>query len=107
MESQTFNALAEPNRKRIVELLREGPRTVGEIAERLGLRQPQTSKHLKVLSEHGLVESRSAGNRRIYELRLEPFRELEAWLLSFRRLDEEKLDRLDEYLREVQKKGNR
>ncbi|HEY0753956.1 MAG TPA: metalloregulator ArsR/SmtB family transcription factor [Ktedonobacteraceae bacterium] len=95
-------ALMEPNRLHIVELLREGPLTVGEIAERLGLQQPQASKHLKVLSEAEIVEVQPQANRRIYKLRHEPFQELESWLQSFRRLWGERFDRLDSYLLELQ-----
>jgi DNA-binding transcriptional ArsR family regulator len=95
-------ALTEPNRFHIVELLRDGPLTVGEITERLGLQQPQVSKHLKVLSEADIVEVQPQANRRIYKLRREPFQELEAWLHSFRRLWEERFDRLDDYLLELQ-----
>lgn len=78
----TLGALAEPNRLHIVELLRDGPRPVGEIAVRLGLRQPQVSKHLRVLSAAGFVEARPLAQQRIYQLRPEPFRELDAWLTS-------------------------
>jgi DNA-binding transcriptional ArsR family regulator len=98
----TWIALAEPNRLHIVELLRDGPLTVGEITERLGLQQPQVSKHLKVLSETAIVEVQPQANRRIYKLRREPFQELESWLHSFRRLWEERFDRLDDYLLEMQ-----
>ncbi|WP_040446489.1 ArsR/SmtB family transcription factor [Ktedonobacter racemifer] len=97
-----WTALTEPNRFHIVELLRDGPLTVGEITERLGLQQPQVSKHLKVLSEAGIVEVQPQANRRIYKLRREPFQELESWLQSFRRLWEERFDRLDDYLLELQ-----
>ena len=97
-----WSALTEPHRLRIVELLRDGPLTVGEITERLGLRQPQVSKHLKVLSEAAIVEVQPQANRRIYKLRREPFQELETWLQSFRRLWEERFDRLDDYLLELQ-----
>lgn len=97
-----WSALTEPHRLRIVELLRDGPLTVGEITERLGLQQPQVSKHLKVLSEAALVEVQPQANRRIYKLRREPFQELETWLQSFRRLWEERFDRLDDYLLELQ-----
>lgn len=100
----TLHALAEPNRLRIVELLRDGPCTVGEIAERLGLQQPQASKHLRVLSESGLVEVQPLANRRIYKLRSQPFVELQDWLETFRLEWEERFDRLDEYLRELQGK---
>ena len=92
----------EPNRLHIVELLRDGPLTVGQITERLGLQQPQVSKHLKVLSEAAIVEVQPQANRRIYRLRREPFQELEIWLHSFRRLWEERFDRLDDYLLELQ-----
>ncbi|HEY7414138.1 MAG TPA: metalloregulator ArsR/SmtB family transcription factor [Ktedonobacteraceae bacterium] len=95
-------ALTEPNRLHIVELLRDGPLTVGEIAERLGLQQPQVSKHLKVLSEADIVEVQPQANRRIYRLRREPFQELEIWLRSFHRLWEGRFDRLDSYLLEMQ-----
>src|SRR5205814_1690899 len=95
-------ALMEPNRLHIVELLRDGPLTVGEITERLGLLQPQVSKHLKVLSAAAIVEVQPQANRRIYKLRREPFQELEIWLQSFRRLWEERFDRLDDYLLQVQ-----
>ncbi len=95
-------ALMEPNRLHIVELLRDGPLTVGQIAEKLALRQPQVSKHLKVLSEAAIVEVQPQANRRIYQLRREPFQELEVWLHSFRHLWDERFDRLDDYLLELQ-----
>jgi DNA-binding transcriptional ArsR family regulator len=97
-----WTALVEPNRFHIVELLRDGPLTVGQIAERLALRQPQVSKHLKVLSRAAIVEVRPQANRRIYQLRREPFQELETWLHSFRRLWDERFDRLDDYLQDLQ-----
>jgi DNA-binding transcriptional ArsR family regulator len=97
-----WTALTAPNRLHIVELLRDGPLTVGEIAERLRLQQPQVSKHLKVLSEAGIVEVQPQANRRIYKLRREPFQALESWLQSFHRLWEERFDRLDDYLLELQ-----
>ncbi len=97
-----WTALTEPHRLQIVELLRDGPLTVGEITQRLGLQQPQASKHLKILSEDGIVEVQPQANRRIYRLRREPFQELEAWLHTFRRLWEERFDRLEDYLQEMQ-----
>ncbi|KZE47112.1 TrmB family transcriptional regulator [Brevibacillus parabrevis] len=102
MGMTTLGALAEPNRLNIVELLRDGPLTVGEIAERLGLRQPQASKHLKVLSENGIVEVKAEANRRIYRLRPEPFQALDAWVKSFQRVMEERYDNLEDYLQELQ-----
>lgn len=97
-----WTVLADPNREHIVEMLRDGPLTVGEITRRLGIRQPQVSKHLKVLSEAAIVEVQPQANRRIYRLRRESFQELEAWLQSFRRLWEGRFDRLDNYLLEIQ-----
>ncbi len=105
--ANTINALAEPTRRFIVELLREGPLTVGEIAERAGIRQPQASKHLKVLRDAGLLEVEGQANRRYYGLRPEPFRDLDTWLGSFRRLMEERFDNLDVYLRSLKKSDNR
>ncbi|MGE7132847.1 ArsR/SmtB family transcription factor [Lysinibacillus xylanilyticus] len=99
-----LNALSESNRMNIVELLRQGPLTVGEIADQLGLRQPQTSKHLKVLSDNGIVEVQAEANRRIYKLRPEPFQALDSWIQSFQSVMEERFDNLDEYLKELQKK---
>nr|WP_218098675.1 metalloregulator ArsR/SmtB family transcription factor [Paenibacillus allorhizosphaerae] len=103
----TLSALAEPNRLQIVELLRNGPLTVGEIANELGLRQPQASKHLRVLSDSGLVEVHPDANRRIYRLRAEPLVELDTWMESFRRMWEERFDRLDDYLRVLQEKDKK
>ncbi|WHY88648.1 metalloregulator ArsR/SmtB family transcription factor [Neobacillus novalis] len=100
----TLSALSEPNRMNIVELLRHGPLTVGEIADQLGLRQPQTSKHLKVLSDNGIVEVQAEANRRIYKLRPEPFQALDTWIQSFRRVMQERFDNLDDYLKELQNK---
>jgi DNA-binding transcriptional ArsR family regulator len=76
---------------------------VGEIANRLHLRQPQASKHLKILSEAGLVEVHADANRRIYRIRLEPLIELDDWLESFRGMWEERFDRLSDYLDHLNK----
>lgn len=104
MKTTMWSALAEPNRLQIVELLRSGPLSVGEITERLGLRQPQASKHLRVLSDAGIVEVHAVANRRIYKLRHQAFQEMDVWLDSFRRVWDEKFDRLDDYLQELQKR---
>lgn len=97
-----LSALGEPKRLQIVELLRAGPLPVGEIAERLCMNQPQTSKHLRSLAEAGLVEVQAEANRRIYKLRPQPFHEMNDWLGSFRKLWEERLDRLEDYLQQLQ-----
>ncbi|MFS0838803.1 ArsR/SmtB family transcription factor [Paenibacillus sp. 1P03SA] len=106
MDARVMSALAEPNRLLILELLRERPLTVGDIAERLLLRQPQASKHLRVLSEAGLVKAQADANRRIYSLQPEPFQELDEWLESYRVLWEERFDRLDDYLQKLQNPAN-
>ncbi|MCC3375395.1 helix-turn-helix transcriptional regulator [Cohnella sp. REN36] len=105
MNTTTLSALAEPNRLHIVELLRDGPRPVGEIADRLQLHQPQVSKHLRVLSEAGLVEVKPVAQMRIYRLRPQPFNELDDWLKSFRRAWEDRFDQLDQYLQELQRQS--
>lgn len=102
----TLQALAEPNRFHIVELLRRGPRPVGYMVRRLRLRQPQVSKHLRVLSEAGLVHARVDAQRRIYTLRPAPLQELEVWLERYRRLWEGSFQRLDSLLDEL-KPGER
>jgi DNA-binding transcriptional ArsR family regulator len=103
----TLIALSEPNRLRIVELLRDKPRPVGEIAKRLRLRQPQVSKHLRVLSDAGLVDVRPVAQQRIYQLRSEPFTELDKWLERFRRRADERFDRLDDLISERKAKKER
>jgi DNA-binding transcriptional ArsR family regulator len=107
MNAMTLNALAEPNRLRIVELLREKPYSVGGITEQLRLRQPQVSKHLRVLHEAGLVKVHPAAQQRIYHLQARPFEELESWLETFKRTWESRLDSLDEYVRQLKKEEER
>ncbi|MED3647452.1 metalloregulator ArsR/SmtB family transcription factor [Halalkalibacterium halodurans] len=102
MDTKTFSALAEQNRLRIVELLRDGPLPVGEIANRVGLRQPQASKHLRVLLEAGLVEVEVEANRRIYTLRQEPFQALHEWLETYNTIWNERFNSLDRYLQQLQ-----
>jgi DNA-binding transcriptional ArsR family regulator len=104
MTVETLRALGEPNRFQIVELLREGPRPVGEMVERLGLRQPQVSKHLRVLSQAGLVQARVDAQRRIYALRPAPLQELNVWLERYKRLWERNFGRLDTLLEEMKAK---
>lgn len=104
IDTSMLSALAEPNRMAIVELLRNGPLTVGEIANQLGLSQPHASKHLKVLSDNGIVEVKPEANRRYYKLRSEPFRVIEYWATSFQKDMEKRLDNLDDYVQELQNK---
>src|SRR5580765_8908352 len=104
MMQATLRALAAPNRFLIVGLLRDRPRPVGEMVNQLGLRQPQVSKHLRVLSEAGLVDVRVDAQRRIYALRPAPLQELEAWLERYRRIWEDNFQRLDALLDDMKAK---
>jgi DNA-binding transcriptional ArsR family regulator len=94
----TFTVLAEPARRRILDLLLERPRPVGELVEKLGLTQPGTSKHLRVLREAGLVVVRPEAQRRVYALNPEPLAELDEWLEPYRRLWSDRLDALERHL---------
>jgi DNA-binding transcriptional ArsR family regulator len=97
-----FSALAEPSRLQIVEILRHRPLPVGQIAERLRMRQPQVSKHLRVLSDAGLVQVRPVAQQRIYGLRAEGLKEIDDWLEGYRRLWDERFEQLDDVLRDLQ-----
>jgi DNA-binding transcriptional ArsR family regulator len=101
---ETFAALAEPNRFRIVELLRSGPRAVSEIGDRLQLNQPQVSKHLRVLKEAGLVDVEARAQQRLYELRPQPLRKLHDWLERYRQLWDARFEQLDELIEELKEK---
>jgi len=97
----TLTALAEPNRFRIVELLRAGPRPVNDIVERLQLGQPQVSKHLRVLKDAGLVDVQPRAQQRVYELRGAPLRKLHEWLERYRQLWDARFAELDELIEEL------
>ena len=97
----TFTVLAEPARRHILDLLLERPRPVGELVDSLGLTQPGTSKHLRVLREAGLVQVRPDAQRRVYELSPGPLAEVDAWLAPYRRLWEGSLDALERHLESV------
>jgi DNA-binding transcriptional ArsR family regulator len=103
----TLTALAEPNRLHIVELLRENPRSVNEIVTQLQLSQPLVSKHLRVLSQAGLVKARPSAQQRIYYLEVGPFEDLDTWLETFRHLWENRLDALDDYLQALKQQRQR
>ncbi len=98
MAIEAFAVLAEPARRRVLDLLLDGPRPAGELAGLLGLSQPGTSKHLRVLRDAGLVRVRQDGQRRWYELRPDPLTEIDAWLRPYRRFWAERLDALEHYL---------
>ncbi|HVW45010.1 MAG TPA: metalloregulator ArsR/SmtB family transcription factor [Amycolatopsis sp.] len=103
--ASTFEVLAEPRRREILDLLRAGERPVGDLVERLSLAQPAVSKHLKVLREAGLVEVRHDAQRRWYRLRLEPLVELDAWLAPYRALWNSSLDALERHLDSMPDEG--
>ena len=98
---EMFRALAEPSRLQIIDLLLSEPLPVGSVAERLGIRQPQASKHLRALADAGLLEVRHDAQRRIYALRAQPFQDLDQWLERYRSLFEEQFERLDRVLEEL------
>src|SRR5512145_190449 len=102
-----YEALADPTRRRILDLLRERPRLVGDLVDLLEISQPGVSKHLRVLREAGLVRVRQDAQRRWYELRLEPLAEVDRWLDAYRDLLEEKYTRLDGLLKVLQEKENK
>ncbi|MDE3205260.1 MAG: winged helix-turn-helix transcriptional regulator [Acidobacteriota bacterium] len=99
--SDVFNAIAEPQRREILVLLRGGDAPVSEVAQRLGLSQPGASKHLRVLREVGLVRDRKAGKQRVYGLDAGGLRPVHEWSGGFARFWNEGFDRLDEYVRHL------
>ena len=104
--SDVFNAIADTHRREILDTLIDGEKPVGAIVDELSMSQPQVSKHLRVLSEVGLVRCRAEGRRRLYRLepaQLRPFRD---WLAKYEQALNERLDRMDAYLRELQQKGD-
>jgi DNA-binding transcriptional ArsR family regulator len=96
--ASTFDVLADPNRREILDVLRTGERPVNDLVEWLDLTQPAVSKHLRVLREAGLVEVRRDAQRRWYRLRPEPLAEVDAWLAPYRRMWESSLDALERRL---------
>ncbi|WP_406192642.1 metalloregulator ArsR/SmtB family transcription factor [Streptomyces sp. NBC_01017] len=99
--SDAFNAIAEPQRREILLLLRGGERPVTELARDLGMTQPQASKHLRVLREVGLVRVRGAGKQRLYALDARGLRPVHEWVGGFEQFWHETFDRLDEYVRDL------
>jgi DNA-binding transcriptional ArsR family regulator len=99
--SDVFNAIAEPQRREILALLRIGERPVTELAQALGMTQPGASKHLRVLREVGLVRVRGAGKQRLYCLDARGLRPIHDWVGGFEQFWNQSFDRLDEYVREL------
>ncbi|MPY93703.1 MAG: metalloregulator ArsR/SmtB family transcription factor [Acidimicrobiia bacterium] len=100
--STALEVLAEPNRRRILDLLRDGELLVGDLVAALELAQPSVSKHLKVLKEAGLVRVRPEAQRRWYRLRVEPLLELDEWLAPYRQIWADRLDALERHLEEME-----
>ena len=103
--SDVFNAVAAVHRREILDALITGERTVGAIVDDLALPQPQVSKHLRVLSEVGLVRCRAEGRRRLYRLEPASLRPVQEWLTKYERMVNDRLDRIDDYLNELQHQG--
>jgi DNA-binding transcriptional ArsR family regulator len=106
MSVTAFELVADASRRRILDLLRERARPVGELVKLVGLSQPGVSKHLRLLREAGLVRVRRDGQRRWYELEPEPLAELDEWLEPYRRLWDERLDRLERHLDDTRKESS-
>jgi DNA-binding transcriptional ArsR family regulator len=93
-----FDVVAEPNRRRILDLIGETERPVGELVQALGLSQPAVSKHLRILRKAGLVDVRGDAQRRLYSLRPEPLQAIDEWLQPYRRMWAARLDDLERHL---------
>jgi DNA-binding transcriptional ArsR family regulator len=100
--SKLFEVVAEPHRRRMLDLLRSRDRSVGELVDELDLAQPTVSKHLKALRAAGLVIVRPEAQRRWYQLRPDPLRELDVWLAPYRRAWADRLDALETHLEEME-----
>jgi len=98
--SVALDAVAEPTRRRILELLLDGEAAVGDLVDAIGMSQPGVSKHLRILREAGLVEARAEGKRRLYALNPDPLLELDVWLAPYRRLWAGRIDALERHLDE-------
>ena len=105
--SDVFNAIAEAHRREILDALMAGEKAVGAIVNDLSMSQPQVSKHLRVLSQVGLVRCRAEGRRRLYRLEPARLRPLQDWLVKYEQAWNDRLDRVDDYLQELQSKGER
>jgi len=104
MHIDSFEVLADPTRRRIVDVLRGGECAVNDIVERVDIHQSGVSRHLRILSEAGFVQVRPEGSQRFYSLRAEPFKDIDAWVSRFRILWEARLDRFGEALERKRKK---
>ena len=105
--SDVFNAIGDAHRREILDLLIAGEKPVGAIVDDLSLSQPQVSKHLRVLSEVGLVRCRADGRRRLYSLEPVHLRPMQEWLAKYEQALSDRLDRMDDYLKGLQRQGER
>jgi len=105
--SDVFNAIGDVHRREILGALITGEKPVGAIVDDLSMSQPQVSKHVRVLSGVGLVRCRAEGRRRLYRLEPAHLRPLHEWLAKYEQAWNDRLDRLDEYLKELQQQGER
>jgi len=105
--ADVFNAVAEARRREILDTLSTGEKAVGTIVDELALSQPQVSKHLRVLSEVGLVSCRAEGRHRLYRLEPAHLRPLHDWLSRYEQAWSERMDRMDDYLKDLQEKESR
>ena len=103
--SDVFNAIADAHRREVLDALIAGEKAVGEIVNDLSMSQPQVSKHLRVLSEVGLVRCRAEGRRRLYRLEPARLRPMHEWLVKYEQAWNDRMDRLDDYLKELQQQG--
>jgi DNA-binding transcriptional ArsR family regulator len=103
--SDVFNAIAEAHRREILDALMAGEKAVGAIVNDLSMSQPQVSKHLRVLTEVGLVRCRAEGRRRLYRLEPARLRPMQEWLAKYEQAWNDRLDRVDDYLKELQQQG--
>jgi DNA-binding transcriptional ArsR family regulator len=103
--SDVFNAIGDAHRREILDALVGGEKAVGTIVDGLSLSQPQVSKHLRVLGDVGLVRSRADGRRRLYSLEPARLRPLHEWLVKYEQAWNERLERMDDYLKELQRQG--
>lgn len=103
MHTTAFEILADPTRRRIVEVLRSGEHAVNDIVDEVGIDQSGVSRHLHILQQAGFVQVRPDGPKRLYSLRPEPFRELEVWVRSYKQSIQESFSRLDAHLERMKK----
>jgi DNA-binding transcriptional ArsR family regulator len=104
--TDVFNAVGDPHRRAILDALLTGEKSVGAIVDQVSMPQPHVSRHLRVLSEVALVRCRAEGRRRLYRLAPNQLQPLHAWVAKYERAINDRLDRIDDYLTELQRQGD-